>query len=57
MLDIKKIHEEAQKELQEETAKRVKEDLKGLYRKLDQARKVVRNVEQEIADALASIGE
>ncbi len=57
MLDINKVKEEAQKEVAEEKMKAAKEKIKNLLRKRDQAHQVLNNIDREIADAYASIGE
>lgn len=55
MFDIKKVKEEAAKEIAEEQAKKAKSALVTALRKLEAAKQVVRNLEAEIRDLEASI--
>lgn len=57
MIDVTKVKEEAEKELAEEQAKLAKERIKSLLRKKADAEKILRNIEQEIADAYATLGQ
>lgn len=57
MLDAKQVKAEAEKEVREEEMKTAKEKIKGLLRKQSQARQVLSNIEKELNDAYASIGE
>lgn len=57
MFDVKKVQEEAQKEVHEERMKAVKEKLKTKMRDLEKARQVVRTLEREIELFLVEIGE
>lgn len=57
MIDVKKIQQEAEAEIREEQTKAAKEKIKSLLRKKQQAQQVLHNIEREIADAYASIGE
>ena len=57
MIDVKKVQDEAQKEIREERQKEVKEKLKGKYRDLEKAKKVVRTIEREIELYLLELGD
>lgn len=57
MLDIKKVKEDAERELREENEKKAKESLKVLMRKREQAKQVLANIDREIADAYAELGQ
>jgi hypothetical protein len=57
MIDIKKVQEEAQAEITEERTKKAKEKIKDLLRKKAQAEQVVKNIERELTDLYAQIGE
>lgn len=57
MIDIKKVQEEAEKEVHDEKVQKAKEKIKALLLKRDQAKQVLANIEREITDAYASIGE
>lgn len=56
MIDVNAVKDEAEKELREEKMKKAKETIKGLLRKIDQAKLVVSNIERELADAYAELG-
>lgn len=56
MLDIKKVTEEAQKELMDEKMKDAKTKVKSKLKELDAARKVVSNVEVELEDLYVTLG-
>jgi ABC-type enterochelin transport system substrate-binding protein len=55
VMDIKKVKAEAENEFREEREKKAKKLLIELYKKQEQAKQVLRNIEREIADALAEI--
>ena len=55
VMDIKKVKAEAEIEFRNEREKKAKEILIVLYKKQEQAKQVLRNIEREIADALAEI--
>lgn len=57
MFDIKKVKEEAAKEIAEEQGKKAKDALKAKLRALEAAKAVVRNIEREIDDLEASIAD
>lgn len=57
MIDVKKVKEEAEKELREEKMKAAKERIKSLLRKKDAAEQVLKNIERELADGYAELGE
>ncbi len=57
MLDIKSVKEEAEKQIRDEKMKAAKEKIVGLLRKKEQAQTVLNNIDKEIADAYAAIGE
>lgn len=50
MFDIKKVQEEAAKELADEKAKKAKEKIKGKLREIDAAEKIVANLHRELED-------
>lgn len=56
MIDVKKVQEEAEREVREEQTKKAKEEIKVLLRKKEQAKAVLANVERELADAYAELG-
>jgi len=55
MFDIKKVMEEANKEIAEERTKKAKTALVQALRKLEASKQVTRNIEAEIKDLQASI--
>lgn len=57
MLDAKKVQEEAEAEVREEQTKAAKEKIKVLLRKKAQAQLVLANIDREIGDAYAEIGQ
>lgn len=57
MLDINEIKKAAEAEVKEEKMKNAKEKIKNLLRKEDQAKQVLLNIQKELADAYATIGE
>lgn len=57
MFDIKKVKEDANKEIAEEKAERAKKALVAKLRELDAAKSVVANIERQIADLEASIAD
>lgn len=57
MLDVNKVKAEAEAEVRQEQMVAAKEKIKALLKKKNQAQQIVLNIEREIADAYASIGE
>lgn len=57
MFDIKKVEEEARKEIAEEQGKKAKDALKAKLRSLEAAKQVVRSIEIEITDLKQSIAD
>ncbi len=57
MIDVNKLKADAESEVREEKVKTAKEKIKALLRKKDQAQTVVNNIEREIADCYAEIGQ
>jgi len=57
MLDIKKVQEEAQKEVYEETMAEAKERLKRKMKELSNAKTIVSNLERELKDLTLAISE
>ncbi len=57
LVDIDAVEKEAQRQLQEEAKTKAVKKLKDLYKKKSDAEAIVRNIDREIADAKASIGE
>lgn len=55
LFDIKKVKEEAHKELAEAKTKKAKDALVAKLRQLDTAKNIVASIEREIADLEASI--
>ncbi|WP_287253173.1 hypothetical protein [Mesorhizobium sp.] len=56
MFDIKKVEEEARKEMAEEKAKAAKSKIKTSLVKIEQARTILRNLEEEHQVLLRDIG-
>lgn len=56
-LDVKKVAEDAARELREEKIAEGKKRIKEVLKKLDAAKQVVANIERERDDLLASIAE
>lgn len=56
-LDIKKVSEDAKKELREEREKEAKAQIKDKLKELEDAKAVVKNVERELEDLYAELGE
>lgn len=54
---LARIKADAEKEISSEFEKKARDKLKDIYRKLDMAKKAVRNVENELKDALADIAD
>ena len=52
MFDIKNIKEEASKELQEERNKEIKQEIKYKMKEIEDAKKIVRNLERELDDLI-----
>lgn len=57
MFDLKKVIDEAQKEIADEHATKAKRALVTKLRQLETAKQVVRNIEAEIEDLKVSIGD
>lgn len=57
LIDIKKVTEEARKEVAEERVKKAKAALVTKLRQLEAAKAVVGNIEREISDLEASIAD
>lgn len=57
MIDISKVKLEAEAEVREEQTKQAKEKIKSLLRKREQAKQVLANVERELNDAYAELGQ
>lgn len=57
MIDIKKVREEAEKEVGEEKIETAKRQVKQKMKEIETARKIVRNLERELDDIYATIGE
>jgi len=55
LAEEKSIKELAQEELQAENVKEATKELKGLYKQLASAEKIVRNIEREIDDYLEEL--
>lgn len=56
-IDVTKVKAEAEKEIAEEQCKLAKEKIKSLLRKKADAQRILENVDREIADAYASMGQ
>lgn len=57
MIDVKKVKEEATKEYNEEKEREAKSKVKKIMKDLDKAKLVVRNLERELEDCLAEVGQ
>ena len=57
MMDVKAVQEAAEKEFREEQMKSAKGKIVVLLKKKAQAQQVVANIERELADAYAEIGQ
>lgn len=57
MIDIKKVVETAEKEVQEENLKAATGKLKELYRRREQARKMLVNINNEIDLYITELGD
>ena len=57
MFDVKAVQDEARKELMEERATAAKKKIKDKLRQLEDAKKVVRNIERELEEINIEIGE
>lgn len=57
LIDIKAVQNEAQAEINKERAEKAKKALIAAMRKKEAAEQVVRNVDAEIKDLIASIGD
>ena len=55
LLDINKVEQEAQKELNEELANKAKTQIKAKLKEIENAKKILRNLEVEYQDLLAEI--
>lgn len=56
-IDVQKIKEEAEREIAEEQTRIAKEKIKSLLRRKADAQKILANIDTEIADAYATIGQ
>lgn len=50
LTDVKSLREEAQKEYEQEKQAEAKKQIKAKLKELDNAKKIVRNIEREIED-------
>ncbi len=57
MIDIKKVKEEAQREVYEEKMKEAKAKVKKKMQELESAKVIVKNLERELEDIYATISE
>lgn len=57
MIDIKAVMDQAEKEVAEETTKKAVSALKGKLRQLSDAKQIVKNIEREVEDLKASLGD
>lgn len=57
MMDVSQVKAEAEKEVREEQLKKAKEEIKSLLRKKEQAKVVLANIERELNDAYAELGQ
>ena len=57
MLDVKKVIDEARKQIADEKAAKAKTALVAAIRRLESAKDVVRNCEREIEDLQASLAD
>ncbi len=57
MIDVNQVKAEAEKEVREEQSKAAKDKIKSLLRKKSQAQQVVANIERELNDAYAELGQ
>lgn len=57
MFDVKQVITEAQKELNDEKAKQAKTRVKDKLVQLDKAKKIVSNLERELEDLYAELGQ
>lgn len=57
LVDIKKVKDEAEKEMVEERFKKAKGKVKAKMEEIESARKTVRNLEIELEDIMADLGE
>lgn len=57
LLDIKKIKEEALKEVNKDAEEKAKSLIKNKLREVEQARKILRNLERELEDLYVDIAE
>ena len=57
MIDIKAVKDQAKKEVQEEVQRKAVAGLKAKLRQLEDARQIVRNLENEVKDFEASLAD
>lgn len=57
MIDAKTVKEAAEQEIAEEQMRAAKEKIKSLLRRKADAEKILANIEREIADAYATLGQ
>lgn len=55
MIDIKKVQEEAEKEIRDEKTKLAKDKIKSKLQEKDKAKKVLKNIERELKDIYADV--
>ena len=55
MFDMKKIKDEAEKELQKERAEKAKKKIKNKLQEIESAKLIVRNLERELEDLYVEI--
>jgi Skp family chaperone for outer membrane proteins len=56
MIDVSRVRKEAEDEIRKEQEEAAKNKLKALLRKKNQAQQVIINIEREIADCYAELG-
>lgn len=57
MIDVNELKKQAEAEVREEQMKNAKEKIKVLLRKKEQAKQVHANIERELNDAYAELGQ
>lgn len=55
MIDVKKVQEEAEKEIRDEKSKLAKDKIKAKLQERDKAKKVLRNLERELKDIYSDL--
>lgn len=56
-MNLKQLKKKVEAEMASEREARAKEQIKVIVRRLDQAKQVAKNVERELADAYADLGQ